>query len=74
MKVFHNVLRVEVFMNKEQLQKIDWLTLDLNMDLSVLNSAVMSFNDDLQICDLINFVERIYKTSDEIREIFDNSF
>ena len=60
-------------MNQELLQKIDDLTLDLNMDLSVLNSAVKNYDNDLEVCSLVNFVEIIYKLSDEIREIFDNS-
>jgi len=60
-------------MNQELLQKIDDLTLDLKMDLSVLNSAVKNYDNDLEVCSLVNFVEIIYKLSDEIREIFDNS-
>ena len=60
-------------MNKEQLQRIDDLTLDLNMDLNVLNSAVINCNNKLEVCDLFNFVERLSNISNEIREIFDNS-
>jgi len=59
-------------MNQESIQKIDDLTLDLNMDLSILNSAVKNFDNDLEVCSLVNFIEKIYKLSDEIREIFDN--
>jgi len=60
-------------MNQELIQRIDELTLDLNMDLSILNSAVRNFDGDLEVCSLVNFVEKIYKLSDEIREIFNNS-
>lgn len=60
-------------MNNQEIQKLDELTLDLNMDLAILNSAVGSFDDNLQICDLINFVKKIYKNSEEIRNIFNDS-
>ncbi len=60
-------------MNKEQLQKLDNLTLDLNMDLEVLNNAVRNSDDDLTVCSLINFMGEVYKISNEIRDIFDNS-
>lgn len=61
-------------MNRNEIEKIDNLTLDLNMDLCILKSAVCCFDDDLEISDLVNFTERIYKTSSEIRQIFDDSF
>lgn len=60
-------------MDKKDLQKIDELTLDLNMDLCILKSAVICFDEDLEICDLIDFTGRLYKTSKEIRNIFDGS-
>ena len=60
-------------MNQEQIQKIDNMTLDLNMDLSILNSAVGNAEDDLEVCALVNFVGKIYKLSSEIRDVFDNS-
>ena len=60
-------------MDKEQLQKIDDLTLDLNMELCVLKSAVICFDDDLEVSDLVNFTERIYKISNDVRKIFDES-
>lgn len=56
-------------MNEEK--KLDDLTLDLNMDLCVLNSAVNNC-DNLEVCCLTNFVERLYKTSEDIRDIFIN--
>lgn len=60
-------------MNRNEIEKIDNLTLDLNMDLCILKSAVGCFDNDLEISDLINFTERIHKTSNEIRQIFDDS-
>lgn len=60
-------------MNDEELNKIESLVVDLNTNLNILNSAVMSFNEDLQISDLVNFVGETYKISDEIRNIFYNS-
>jgi hypothetical protein len=59
-------------MNKEQIQKLDDLTLMLNFDLAVLNSATQ--DDNLEIYMLNPFVEKIYKDSEEIRTIFDNEF
>ncbi len=63
----------EVVMKAKQLQKIDDLNLDLNMDLNVLNCAINSLDENLEASDLINIVERLYETSSEIRNIFDNS-
>lgn len=60
-------------MNKNDVEKIDNLTLDLNMELCILKSAVGCFDDDLEISDLVNFTERIHKISNEIRQIFDDS-
>ena len=60
-------------MNQNELRTIDNLTLELNMELCILKSAVFCFDDDLEVSDLINFTERIYKMSNEIRETFDNS-
>lgn len=60
-------------MNEQEIQKLDNLTLDLKMDIAVLNSAVGSFDDNLQVCDLINFVGKIYKKSKEVRDIFNDS-
>lgn len=60
-------------MKKQDLQKLDELTLDLNMDLCVLKSAIMCFDEDLKVDDLTNFVQNIYKTSNKIRDIFYDS-
>lgn len=60
-------------MNQQEMQKLDELTLDLNMDLCILKSAVMCFDDDLEASDLVNFVQKLYKTSNEIRNIFYDS-
>ena len=58
-------------MNKEQIEKLDDLTLDINFDLAILNSAVKD-SENLEVCTLENFVERIYQNSEKIRNIFDN--
>lgn len=58
-------------MNENQIDRLDVLTLELNNDLAVLRSAVKD-NLDLEVCSLEHFVERIYKDSEEIRNIFDN--
>lgn len=60
-------------MNQQELQKLDDLTLDLNMNLSILNSAVKNFDNDFEVYDLINIMELIYKNSLEMREIFNSS-
>lgn len=60
-------------MNQQEIEKLDELTLDLNMDLCILKSAVTCFDDDLEISDLINFVQKLYKTSNKIRGIFYDS-
>lgn len=60
-------------MNQQEIEKLDELTLDLNMDLCVLKSAVASLDDDLEVSDLVNIAERIYKISSEIRDVFYDS-
>ena len=59
-------------MNKEQIFEIDDLTLKLNFDLAILNSAI-SNGDDLEVCVFENFVESLYQKSEDIRRIFDNN-
>ncbi len=56
-------------MDETTLDKLEDLTLDLNMDLNVLNSALKD-DCDLQICSISNFVERIYDISKDIRNLF----
>jgi hypothetical protein len=58
-------------MNKEQITRLDDLTLKLNFDLAILNSAVKD-SENLEVCVLNPFVEKIYQDSEEIRTIFDN--
>jgi hypothetical protein len=60
---------MEMFMDEDQIEKLDTLTLKLNNDLAVLKSAVKDYLD-LEVCSLEHFVERIYKDSEEIRNIF----
>lgn len=57
-------------MNEEQLDKIDELTLDLDMELNILHNALKYTDDELDIAALSHFVENIYKKSTEIRRIF----
>lgn len=59
-------------MNKAQIEEIDNLTLDLNFDLAVLYSAIKDADEELEVYMLENFIERIYKISSNIRNIFDN--
>lgn len=58
-------------MNENQTQSLDDLTLAINFDLAILNSAVKD-GENLEICMLEDFVEKIYQTSKEVREIFEN--
>lgn len=60
-------------MDANELKKLDDLTLELDMDLNILNSALKSDDEDLEICSLNNFVERIYQKSNEIRNVFDSN-
>lgn len=60
-------------MSNSEIQKLDELTLDLNFDLCILNSAIKGDDGDLEPCILTGFVEKIYKTSNEIRNIFADS-
>jgi len=59
-------------MNKEQINKIDDLTLDINFNLAILKSAIKNDDTDLELCFLEPFVENIYQTSQEIRDMFVN--
>lgn len=58
-------------MTDEELFKIESLAININTDLCILKNA-MKNNDDnnLEIGDLIHFVERIYNKTDEILNIF----
>ena len=58
-------------MTDEELFKIESFAININTDLCILKNA-MKNNDDnnLEIGDLILFVERIYNTTDEILNIF----
>ena len=61
-------------MNQEEISKIDELTLYLDTDVRILRNAITNpDNDDLQIFDLVDFIEKISKTSMEIRNIFTSS-
>lgn len=58
-------------MNLKQITKLDNLTLELNFDLAILNSAIKDF-DNLEVCVLNRFIEKIYQDSEQIRNIFNN--
>lgn len=61
-------------MNQEELRKAEILSTDINTDLCILKNAIKnSDNNNLHMSDLIDFIERIYKTSDEMRNVFINS-
>lgn len=57
-------------MDEDEIRKLKIAALELNTDLCILKNAVTNNTDnDLQLSDLIDFVEKIYKMSDEIRRI-----
>ncbi len=58
-------------MNNANLEKIDNLTLSINFDLAILSSAIKD-SENLEICELEDFVKRIYQESNKIRDFFDN--
>lgn len=61
-------------MNNDELSKIELLSVDINTDLCILTNAMRnSDNNNLEIDDLILFVDRIYNSSNEMRNIFVNS-
>lgn len=58
-------------MNEEQLYKIEGLTLEMHMELEILNSALKYMEmEGADVCALSSFVEKIYEKSDNIRKIF----
>lgn len=57
-------------MNKEQLDKIDELTLYMNMELNILHNALKYTDEELELVAVSHFVENIYKKSNELRNIF----
>ena len=57
-------------MNQDEVSKLQSLSLDLNTNLCILKNAVMNNEEnDLYISDLIVFLKRMYKISDEIMKI-----
>lgn len=61
-------------MNSEELSKVEILSIDINTDLCILKNAMKNGDDnDLQTEDLVDFVEKIYRQSSEMRTIFVNS-
>ena len=58
-------------MNISQIQRLDNLTLEIESNLAILNSAVKA-NDGLEVCELEDFVSQIYQNSQKIRKIFDD--
>jgi len=57
-------------MDDEKLEKLDDLTLSINLDLNILNSALKDDYGNLEMCLVSQFVERIYQNSDEVRKLF----
>lgn len=60
-------------MNQQEWDNLDNLTLSLNTYLSILNSAIKYDDGDLEISTLIDFVEKIYQTSKDVRHVFECS-
>jgi hypothetical protein len=60
-------------MNQEEILRLENLAVDLNTDLCILKNAIKNNDDnDLQITDLMDSLEKIYKISNKIREISSN--
>lgn len=58
-------------MNQEEQIKVEILSVDINTNLCILKNAIINHDEnDLQISDLINFVKRIYNSSNEMRDVF----
>lgn len=60
-------------MNTDQIKRLDDLTICINFDLAILNSALKD-SENLEVCVLEDFVERIYVQSKKIRDIFDDEY
>lgn len=57
-------------MNQDEISKLQRLSLDLNTNLCILKNAVTNNEEnDLYISDLIVFLRRMYKISDEIMKV-----
>lgn len=62
-------------MNREELDKVESLSIDINTNLCILKNAMTNSDcNDLQIYDLIDFVRRIYDSSNKMREVFFKTF
>lgn len=58
-------------MTDEEIFKIESFAININTDLCILKNAMKNNdNNNLEIDDLISFVEKIYNISDEIIKIF----
>jgi len=58
-------------MHEEDFNKLDELTLNVNMDLNILHNALKYTDlDELDIAAVSYFAENIYKKSEEIRKLF----
>lgn len=57
-------------MTEEENNKLEELTLCINMDLNILYNALKYVDEDLDIAALSYFSEKIYKKSCESRNLF----
>lgn len=58
-------------MTDEELFKIESFAININTDLCILKNAMKNNdNNNLEIGDLISFVERIYNISEEVINVF----
>ena len=57
-------------MAENSINKLDDLTLYINMDLNILYNALKYTDDDLDIAAISHCSEKIYKQSCEIRNLF----
>jgi hypothetical protein len=54
-------------MDEKQLEKIEELTMEVHMNLEILNHALKQMEmDGIDVCAVSSFVEIIYKKSDKI--------
>ena len=57
-------------MNDEKLETLDELTLNISLDLNILHNALKYSDNELDTCAISYFVEKIYHTANEVRNLF----
>ena len=57
-------------MNDEKLETLNELTLKISLDLNILHNALKYDDNELETCAVSYFVEKIYHTANEVRNLF----